>query len=317
VIEVLTLAQARARVARFPGCTLISGLRMNNEVREQRDAWYRDAFAGCAVSVSPIGPGGGSRYRLSSSPIVDGNSRQPRELACDWRDFTEHLRVLLPDDADVLLDMSAFAFDSLIYLLRALDDLGHRQFRYCYAAPEHYDDDPILDAQHDIQQPKGYAELIDPEKRRAKLFLLGFDDLRADRFVDTYDWADDDLHFCVADPGTVDNSAQRSHDALSERLRAVFDRNPRRAFRLRATDPHAAEDLILRMVEQHGRLDLMPLGPKPWTFAAASAYLKLRRGKAQGRADSPIRILYDYGQRKQNRTTGVSQVVFGSWSLDP
>ena len=314
MIERLRLELAQAHVASLSQHVLLTGA-PPHEVVEDRDHWYRGSFHGPVLSVTPTGSGGGSRYRLELRWHGAGTAAINRDRDCDWRDFDQGFNDLMPADHRVLLDMSTFGFDGLIYLLRALDRRTIKRFDYCYVVPAGYDQDPILDLQHDIRQPKGYVELIDPEQRRAKLFLLGFDELRADRFLDTYDWSDDDLYVCIGDPGTVPDGFDRSRKALSDRLGRLVDRCPERVFRRDAADPHALEALILKMVDLHQRLDLMPLGPKPWTFAAASAYLKLRRGKPQGRSDSPIRILYDYGQRKPGRTHGVDSVVFGTWSL--
>ena len=100
---------------------------------------------------------------------------------------------------------------------------------------------------------------------------------------------------------------------LSDETRQLLQRHPEQLTRLDATDARKAEQLIFDFVHQQKHIDLVPIGPKPWTFAAASAYIKLKRDSRHHMA--PMRILYDYGQRKRDRTRGIGKIVFGSWSL--
>jgi hypothetical protein len=247
---------------------------------------------------------GSSRYLLTSRDSNANEELSWMELLLRFKAFGISART------ECAIDLTSLRFDSLLYVVRALQDIGLTSVDLLYLLPMKYDDDPTIEQFGEIKQPKGYVNLVDSQLR-TQLFFLGFDELRAERFIHLYDWRLEQIYFVIGDPPTITGGFERAYATLSPETQAFLKLNPEHLVRIDACSVQAAANVISSMAERFPHLDLIPLGPKPWTFAVATCFLELSR-----KPTNSLRVLYDYASRRDGRSTGLQALVQQSWILN-
>lgn len=256
------------------------------------------------LSINPTVPTGSGRYLLSVSTDQAGG----KELS--WRDLPGAFRAIgVSVTSRILLDLTALRVDNLLYTVRALHQIGVEDVELLYRVPRSYGDAPAIEVFSDLRQPKGFVNFVTPNAVRMHLLLLGFDHLRADRVIHLYDWKLEDCFFAIGKPSTVAGGEARAMQALSSDVQKFIARNSDHRFDIDASDVGEAYDLISAMRLRFDGLDVVPMGPKPWTFAAAMHVLE-----SESQSMSQFRLLYDYAHRASpNRI--FDRAVIQSWRL--
>jgi len=248
---------------------------------------------------------GSSRYILTS-----GESNAKQELS--WMELRERLSAFgISAVNECAIDLTSLRFDSLLYVIRALQDIGLKSVDLLYLLPMQYDDDPTIEQFGEIKQPKGYVNLVDSRQLRTQLIFLGFDELRAERFIHLYDWRLEQIYFVIGDPPTIKDGFERAYRTLAPETQAFLQAHPEHLLRIDARSVQAAADVISTMAARFPQIDLIPLGPKPWTFAVAARFLELSRTLTNN-----MRVLYDYASRRDGRSTGLQGLVEQRWVLN-
>lgn len=155
---------------------------------------------------------------------------------------------------------------------------------------------------HSIRQPPGWiAELHSCESEPRHVLFLGFDNDRAQKFIEHYDWVRTCCIAVIGDPAYVGNGVRDSESANALLLKQI----PKTAENRRtvpAASPADTMNLLRELFTLHGALDIMLLGTSPMTLGAVWFYLQLTDEQK-----AKVRFLHDFPMRQTGRTTGVGQ----------
>ncbi|MDP1711866.1 MAG: hypothetical protein Q8K86_05360 [Candidatus Nanopelagicaceae bacterium] len=155
---------------------------------------------------------------------------------------------------------------------------------------------------HSIRQPPGWiAELHSCESEPRHVLFLGFDNDRAQKFIEHYDWVRACCIAVIGDPAYVSNGVRDSESANALLLKQI----PKTAENRRtvpAASPADTMNLLRELFTLHGALNIMLLGTSPMTLGAVWFYLQLTDEQK-----AKVRFLHDFPFRQTGRTTGVGQ----------
>jgi hypothetical protein len=132
--------------------------------------------------------------------------------------------------------------------------------------------------------------------------ITGFDEGRAQRYIDTFDWDRERLHGVIGNPAFVDQGeeiAWKSNHGWLNRLKHDF---PDNIHAIPAAGPQAVRKFFCAQFAQHKMLDIVPLGPKPMLLGVLLFYLALDEGER-----ARVRILFDFPTPKLGCTKGVAK----------
>lgn len=155
---------------------------------------------------------------------------------------------------------------------------------------------------HSIRQPPGWvAELHSSGTEPVNVLFLGFDNDRAQKFIEHYDWVRARCIAVIGDPAYVGNGVRDSESANSLLLKQIPNISENRR-KVAAASPADTMNLLQDLFAQHGALNIMLLGTSPMTLGAVWFYLQLT-----GEQKAKVRFLHDFPLRQTGRTTGVGQ----------
>lgn len=155
---------------------------------------------------------------------------------------------------------------------------------------------------YSIRQPPGWFADFDSSGHQTRhVLFLGFDNDRAQKFIEHYDWIRACCVAVIGDPAYVGNGVRDSESANALLLKQI----PKTAENRRtvpAANPTETMNLLRQLFLQHGTLNIMLLGTSPMTLGAVWFYLQLTDEQK-----AKVRFLHDFPLRQTGRTTGVGQ----------
>lgn len=155
---------------------------------------------------------------------------------------------------------------------------------------------------HSIRQPPGWiAALHSAGNGPRHVLFLGFDNDRAQKFIEHYDWVRACCIAVIGDPAYVGNGVRNSESANALLLKQIPNTIENRR-KVPAASPLDTMNLLLELFKQHGALNIMLLGTSPMTLGAVWFYLQLTDEQKAN-----VRFLHDFPLRQTGRTTGVGQ----------
>ena len=275
----------------------------NRELDEERAGWCPAQLPDVArMEIHRSDPGRPHRFVITSPTR--------KEDGLDWSRMGTWLAEEIYSGQRVLVDMDLLAFDVLLYLLPALQELELSALGCLYIAPQDYifSEKALSDQlMHPIEQPKAYVALaLDADRKEARhLVFLGFDLARAWKFIASYDWDYDHLFVAVGEPAFVPNGRERAIQAAMPWV-ADFQRDyPIHLHEIPAHDPDEVADWCARHWQDCQWLDIVPIGPKPMNLGILWFYFGLQKHE-RGR----VRLLYDFPIQQASRSRGIGKVYF-------
>lgn len=155
---------------------------------------------------------------------------------------------------------------------------------------------------HSIRQPPGWiAELHSCESEPRHVLFLGFDNDRAQKFIEHYDWVRACCIAVIGNPAYVGNGVRDSESANALLLKQIPKTVENRRT-VPAASPADTMNLLCELFALHGALNIMLLGTSPMTLGAVWFYLQLTDEQK-----AKVRFLHDFPLRQTGRTTGVGQ----------
>ena len=230
------------------------------------------------------------------------------ETKIGWSQLAEAIRYCLGQTnhhPHIVFDVTSLELDTILYLVPQLLQLKPASLFGLYLAPESY---PMKEkglTLQSIQQPRGYVSFdpgLEGARRAHHYIITGFDQGRAQRYIDTFDWDRERLHGVIGNPAFVDQgeeTAWRSNQEWLDRLQRDF---PGNIHEMDAAGPKAVREFFRGQFSQHEMLDIVPLGPKPMLLGVLLFYLGLAE-EERGR----VRILFDFPTPKAGCTQGVAK----------
>ena len=250
------------------------------------------------------------------------------EESVPWSEVRSVVETMLGrSPGKVMIDITTLELECLLYLFPALIRLGPEQLFAGYTVPKFYsvDSNPgiwIRNAK-EIQQPKGYGTFPSnlKEGEAARVLILGFDEGRANKFIQKYNWPQQEIWAVLGDPAYAEGGVEIVERSNEPVLKAIQRHNPDQIVRLPAWDTLALRDFLkLRLTTVH-HLDIIPLGPKPLVLGALLFYFGLQDGTAldvlhnseariskADRDKSNVRFLYDFPVPRRRRSQGMREL---------
>ena len=244
----------------------------------------------------------------SGKAATDGN-----QLA--WCEIAPQLKLYLDDvctsknkqKLKVVVDLTDADWEVGFFVLPSLYCNSDLEVICAFTSPDKYPQadtskaHPPVDT-HSIRQPPGWiAELHSCESEPRHVLFLGFDNDRAQKFIEHYDWVRACCIAVIGDPAYVGNGVRDSESANALLLKQI----PKTAENRRTVPAASAADtmnLLRELFALHGALNIMLLGTSPMTLGAVWFYLQLTDEQKAN-----VRFLHDFPFRQTGRTTGVGQ----------
>lgn len=270
---------------------------------------------------------GGAVWRMrAGNPVVDDGqfgaikdqffltSPSGHQDAVRWFDLPSLLVDKLAGKR-VLADLTSLSGSSLLQLHSAAVQKRTFALGYLYLTPVHYPQtadpegsSPVVT--RTIKQPHGYRSFGQEHGeagRRRHFIILGFDRHRPNKFIEHYQWPDDELQLLICRPAYVEGGEEQAQlsvgAVLYKRLEArgqVHQVNPMRV--MGTPDDPGVADTLLKLSQGIDFIDVVPLGPKPTLLATAVFWHSLPEAQRER-----TRLLYDFPVVRQARSDGVQQ----------
>jgi len=244
----------------------------------------------------------------SSNAVADRNPVSWCEVAPQLRKYLDG--IYTPKGKKILkvvVDLTDADWEIGFFVLPSLYANSGLEVICAFTSPDKYPQadtskaHPPVDT-HSIRQPPGWiAELHSSGTEPRNVLFLGFDNDRAQKFIEHYDWV---RSYCIAvigDPAYVGNGVRDSEKANALFLKQIPDSDENRR-RVPAGSPKETMNLLVDLLARHGALNIMLLGTSPMTLGAVWFYLQL-----SAEQKSKVRFLHDFPLRQTGRTTGVGQ----------
>lgn len=226
-----------------------------------------------------------------------------------WSQLAEELRQCLSRRKirrpEVVFDITSLELDTILYLIPHLILLQPDSLFGLYLAPRQYamrEQGLILQP---IQQPRGYVSFLpglEGARQAHHYIIAGFDEGRAQRYIDAYDWGWEQLHGILGDPAYVERGVEYASEANKIWLRRLEDYYPQNVHRIEAAHPERLRRFLREELNRNEFLDVVPLGPKPMLLGVLFFYLTLQQKEKER-----VRILFDFPTPKIGCTIGVSK----------
>ena len=275
---------------------------------EKRCRVAHDRFSGLpsvqCVGIARSDPDRHAHFRLQCGENEAGT--------IGWSQLAEALRDCLQNQTEkqhhIVFDITSLELDAVLYLLPQLLELRPASLYGLYLVPERY----AMKAKglflQAIQQPRGYVSFdpgLEGARRAHHYIITGFDEGRAQRYIDAFDWGWERLHGVVGDPSYVEEENDGVQIALDSNrgwLEPLRQNYPSQIHTIEAAAPLAVRDFFRQRFDEEGMIDIVPLGPKPMLLGVLLFYLGLTE-RDRGR----VRILFDFPTPKEGCTTGVEK----------
>lgn len=135
--------------------------------------------------------------------------------------------------------------------------------------------------------------------------VLGFDRGRPWKFIEKYDWDNKHIHLILGDPPFVDKGAEYALASCEPWISKFQDQYQDHIHHIAAHDITQLSEFLTSCLERSQWLDIVPLGPKPMLLGVLGFYLGLNP-----EVRARIRILYDFPEQHQPRSSDVNEVWF-------
>lgn len=205
----------------------------------------------------------------------------------------------------IIFDITSLELDTILYLLPQLVKLQPASIFGLYLVPEDY----VMKGHglilQDIQQPRGYVSFepgLTGARKAQHYIITGFDDGRAQRFIDKYDWGLEQLHGVIGKPSYVDKGYNHAWNANHGWLEPLKQKFPNQFHEIEAAGPIKVRDFFRKQFDLYGMLDIVPLGPKPMLLGVLLFYLGLSEKNREC-----VRILFDFPTPIPNSTAGIDK----------
>ena len=226
-----------------------------------------------------------------------------------WSRLAEEIRQCLNlhgvQSPEVVFDITSLELDAILYLIPHLLLLEPTSLHGLYLVPSEYAMKEKGLVLQSIQQPKGYVSFMPGlgGARQAHHYIIaGFDEGRAQRYIDAYDWGWEQLHGIIGDPAYVPDGVQSASNANRIWLERLESDCPTNVHRIEAAKPEMMRQFLIGELAEKGLLDIVPLGPKPMLLGVLFFYLGLAEKDRER-----VRILFDFPTPKAGCTVGVSK----------
>ena len=209
-------------------------------------------------------------------------------------------QALSKSPVNVLMDITSLELDAILHIQHFFNQFKNNIKLYAlYTSPKEYHgrDDYKLRL-NEIAQPPGYISLrMDESSSYPHVFLLGFDNGRALRFLDLFDdWKDHEKYAIISDPPYFPNGNKVAREANSW----IEELMPEQIFPISGFEPLKVCEKLRELYQLKRRLDIIPLGPKLMLLGATRFYFSLDEEERNN-----VRILYDFPQSTTGTTSGV------------
>lgn len=256
------------------------------------------------LAISQQGTGNMLTFRL----LMD-----KQENTCGWVSLWEHLNDIAKDATKITIDITLLGVETIFHLMRWAKP-RKQQTRVFYVAPSNYcfnDDDFHFHESSEIGQIPGfYSVAADSDSHSVRhVVILGFDQGRAGKFVERYNWRPESTIAVLTSPEIVPAGEQQALDGARTWLPTFSDINKQLIERVPADRPDLLIERLNLEVNQASRLDIVPLGLKTMTLGVAIFLVSLSDHIA-----TRVRILTDFARPTRARSVGIGSQM--SFSLD-
>lgn len=240
--------------------------------------------------------------------ISDGNQLAWCEIAPELKQYLDGLCATKDKQKlKVVVDLTDADWEVGFFVLPWLYSNSGLEVTCAFTSPDKYPQadtnsaHPPVDT-HSIRQPPGWiAALHSSEREPRHVLFLGFDNDRAQKFIEHYDWVRACCITVIGDPAYVGNGVRDSESANALLLKQIPKTAENRR-KVPAASPTDTMNLLRDLLIQHGALNIMLLGTSPMTLGAVWFYLQLTNEQK-----AKVRFLHDFPLRQTGRTTGVGQ----------
>jgi len=219
-----------------------------------------------------------------------------------WYSIKEYLNPLIGNDhiKNIILDITGMDLEILLYLLPIFQkkDLNI----YCiYITPAEYSKENFPIETQEIQQPKGYNTFPKESIRnKGHLIILGFDELRAEKFIKEYDWNISNLYI-VTGADSQDHS-DRALSAAGPTINSMKNHKKHKKH-IQLGNPNEIINFIKSLLNKYEFIDIVPLGPKSILLGIVLFYLSEKETLQE-----KIRLLYDFPISQEGRSKGIGEL---------
>ena len=203
---------------------------------------------------------------------------------------------------NVLMDITSLELDAILHLQNLFNQSDNVQNLFAlYSSPKRYTGrDQYKLRLNEIAQPPGYISLrMDDSSSYPHVFILGFDEGRALRFLELFDeWKDHEKFAIIIDPSYMPDGVSEARKANSwiEELQSA------QIFSISGFEPLKVCEKLRELYQFKNRLDIIPLGPKLMLLGATRFYFSLPETER-----NHVRFLYDFPQTTAGASEGVSR----------
>ncbi|KLD99512.1 hypothetical protein [Aliarcobacter butzleri] len=237
----------------------------------------------------------------STYSMVTTLSKRENTNNIPWYSIKEVLSEVLSEVKmkTILIDITDLDLEILIYIIPLV--LDYKIF-VTYILPENYSSENFTITPKGIHQPRGYTLI--PTKQliaSSHIIILGFDELRAHKFIKQYDWSIDKLKL-ISIKDKVENCEFRINRAnyfLDEKVSNCQLKE------INLLNYNEIIEIIEKELKENDYVDIIPLGPKPILFHILLYYF-LNYETLKDR----IKFLYDFPNKSKNRTHGIKEICF-------
>lgn len=205
----------------------------------------------------------------------------------------------------VLVDLTDADWELGFFILPALYSNPTYQVTCAFTAPKSYpqaDDSaghPPVQTRY-IRQPPGWMADLAPRAAYPRhMLFLGFDNDRAQKFIEHYNWVPNNCVAVFGDPPYIERGRAISEKANRLLMLSIPNTAVNR-MAVDAADPTGTVALLKSVLSNSDSLDIILLGTSPMTLGAVWFYLQLSDADQKR-----VRFLHDFPQRQPSRTIGV------------
>ncbi len=245
-------------------------------------------------------PGKGMAGKFLFSGTGKAEEASAQDFYKGFEKITE--QVLGENAVSVLMDITSLELDTILHLQNLFSQLTNVQNLFAlYSSPEKYiNRDQYKLRLNEIAQPPGYISLrMDNSSSYPHVFILGFDEGRALRFLELFDeWKDHEKYAIIIDPSYMPDGATEAKKANSW----IKDLKDDQIFPISGFEPLKICEKLKELYRSKNRLDIIPLGPKLMLLGATRFYFSLDETER-----NQVRILYDFPQTTAGDSEGISK----------
>ena len=197
-----------------------------------------------------------------------------------WRTADEIIGVLTPNFSDcknILVDISTFTRESLLILIKALEQNKepHQKFQLVYTCADEYDSTNLSYNLIALRSVMGYIGEMKPAIPLHLVIMLGFEYERAQQVIDSYE----PDYISIGYGSQTESITQTSHEInlkFKEKLISIYTDNAIGDFEHSLVNPFDVEDKLVKIIGQKAEYNtvIVPLNNKISTVGAGLLAIK-------------------------------------------